>query len=161
RAARPPCRLAARYLFCPYRQCFAGDFVAGGFVAGTGRAFARGLPLGVARAWRGRHVTLRVGHIAPMRRVVRPGAARDFALVEVVIAIEIDVESVLPPVDTAPDRPAHAHAGCEGDDLAGAMAGWAPGERRILRMGPAPVHHTGIIDGQVILVRVRRLDHIN
>ena len=95
-----------------------------------------------------------------MRGVVRPVVAGDVGAVEVVVAVDVDVDAPVPPVHAAPDRGTGQNAGPKSEYAGTHIARRIPVERFIGRIRPRAVDNAWVIDRHVVFIGTCRLDDI-
>ena len=93
-----------------------------------------------------------------MPSIVTPGSISDVGSIELVEAIDIDVDAVSPPVEITPDGRASDYGGSKGQYAAARVAGWVPIEWFILWVRPVAVTNLWIIDRYIQILGICRLN---
>src|SRR5262249_11809281 len=91
----------------------------------------------------------------------RPGGGGDVRAGGVVVPERVDRHAVLEPIDSSPDCGAGDESGAEAVRGADGIARWVPIEWRVIGIWPGAIHNARVIDRDVILVGVCRLDGVD
>ena len=107
------------------------------------------------------HAAIAIRHVAAMRHVVAPVGVADVGAVEPVVVLHVEAEIAAPPIGPSPDRGAGEDSGRESECTDARIAVRIPVVRRIVRIGPRPIHHVGIVDRQIVFAGIDRLDGVD
>src|SRR5262249_47233952 len=122
-------------------------------------AFARRRSSSVAKALG--YVAVTIGDSSAVRRIVVPISVHDVGAVELIISIDVDANVAATPVNVAPDCRTGQGSSSKRKHAAGHIARRIPGERRIIGIGPGAIHDAGVIDWDVVFVRICALDDVH
>src|SRR5262245_32091725 len=86
-----------------------------------------------------------IGNVAAMPGIVTPCAVGDVGAIELVVAIDVDVGPVAPPIDVTPNRRSDGDGGCKREYAATGEAARIPIEWLIVRVGPVAIDDPRII----------------
>ena len=103
------------------------------------------------------NVGVAIGNVASMPRIVTPCRIGDAGAIELIVAIDIDVDAAAPPVEAAPNRRTDGRPRRKGQDTPAGEAGGGPVEGFIAWMGPVPVNNPGVVDRDVHVFGACRL----
>src|SRR6185436_11694705 len=89
------------------------------------------------------NLCIAIGDVAAMPGIVAPGIVGDFGAIELVEAIDVDIDAIAPPVEVAPNRRSNGGGGCKGQYTTAGKADRIPIVGLVLVVRPGAVDDPG------------------